>query len=649
MKKTFKGYSALIALLIALLVVTSMPMMAFAADEEPAEGEDHVVVFTVPIYEGGSQIHGGHSAYISNIRIDRKPTCDEPGKMIFTCIECSKRTGRNFYHDLVIPAYGHFYASDGFVSTEFIDQSLNPVEDLKAVYEKYNLEGKITVPVLWDPEMGDFDYEDSVMYEDHWGQVVKHPTCTEAGLAVDECVLCHAKVDNGVEREIKAKGHFFDYYRTLDLYGQTAHPEAYAWEVDAQGREMFGEKLKAVPSVSSSVFKVDVAPTCRTEGKGHFICLRPGCTEPHEVTISINEDAHKWDGWAIIKKATCAGPGERRRQCLLCGAKEWENYTITPEWKLRRTRMIDCYHAVDTKYCATCAANGTNVHADKDEDPYLRISHVFNTKNPYTIDWELCENVQITVNGKPLDQWIDENPYNPVTYDENMQQDVKIDLLVCELPGKVVYKCVHFEDGAEHEVLGITHDDDKTAKKTVTIPAREHKWGKWYRDFDAHQGGGTNENAAWFRTCEYCGYTQQKGFGPGVDPNNIEEPTQPQIVNPAEPEPVEVVVPNKYAVDATKVEGGTGTAVVSVTEGNEDVDTAELFARVTWVYELSDGSTFAYAAMAPLKNVEGELVVNVGGAMTPKGAKLVETQIALTDDANANLQGEFHYIAGAVA
>ena len=53
--------------------------------------------------------------------------------------------------------------------------------------------------------------------------------------------------------------------------------------------------------------------------------------------------------------------------------------------------------------------------------------------------------------------------------------------------------------------------------------------------------------------------------------------------------------------------------------------------------------------MVPIKVVDGEFVANVGGAMTPRGATLVETQIALTDEADANLRGEFHQIAGTKA
>ena len=86
-------------------------------------------------------------------------------------------------------------------------------------------------------------------------------------------------------------------------------------------------------------------------------------------------------------------------------------------------------------------------------------------------------------------------------------------------------------------------------------------------------------------------------------PNNRHiVPDKPEPTATPTPVPTAEPVENKYAIDLSKVEKNDTTAgdgVVKVVEGNQSVP--KLYARVTWVYELSNGDSFAYCAM---KNVE---------------------------------------------
>lgn len=86
----------------------------------------------------------------------------------------------------------------------------------------------------------------------------------------------------------------------------------------------------------------------------------------------------------------------------------------------------------------------------------------------------------------------------------------------------------------------------------------------------------------------------------------------------------------------------TGTGVVRT--GSGAVPAYALYVRVTWVYTLSDGSSFAYCAM---KDVNSSLRFDMESPTLPFGAKLDAVQTALVTDPNAYKSGSYTALATA--
>ena len=110
---------------------------------------------------------------------------------------------------------------------------------------------------------------------------------------------------------------------------------------------------------------------------------------------------------------------------------------------------------------------------------------------------------------------------------------------------------------------------------------------------------------------------------------------------------IPMIVKNSYVIDLSNVTKGAetrGTGSVTLT-GNEEVPA--LYARVTWVYELANGDSFAYCAMKEVKSADDALTFNMVSPKQPYGATLVDVQIALVTDAEADASGSYNALATA--
>ena len=336
-------------------------------------------------------------------------------------------------------------------------------------------------------------------------------------------------------------------------------------------------------------FIVDAMPNCSAEGAAHFVCTVCGADGD---SYKIEKDAYKhdWDGWVVEKEATCRNKGVKVRWCKSCASKQREEInTLEPSYKVVESRLLDCYTEHQLLRCEHC--NG-KVHEDVEKDAAVK-SHVFSKKL-----------IKETKGGKFVNgEFVLDN---------------------CSKDGKIVYMCDHFNDTPEK------HGSDKSALKEEIIKAKGHTWGAWVL---RHQiGSGDNELGYWIRECETCHLHEE------MITDNPDGPDGPKKEDPK--------TPNKYAVDMAGVENGAGKAEIVRTEGNEDILVSELFGRVTWVYDLSDGNTFAFSTTREVK-IGDKMFVDVSGAITPRGATLKEVQVALTDDAEAHAKGAFNFIAGA--
>ena len=107
---------------------------------------------------------------------------------------------------------------------------------------------------------------------------------------------------------------------------------------------------------------------------------------------------------------------------------------------------------------------------------------------------------------------------------------------------------------------------------------------------------------------------------------------------------------NVYSIDMSDVGIGnptSGKARVIYDGSIQDVPVDQLKGRITYVYTLIDNNSFAYATEEALERAEdGSFLIDVGGAVTPRGAVLNQIQVALTDTPESHTQGSFHFIAG---
>jgi hypothetical protein len=178
------------------------------------------------------------------------------------------------------------------------------------------------------------------------------------------------------------------------------------------------------------------------------------------------------------------------------------------------------------------------------------------------------------------------------------------------------------------EAAATKGDADKAAAyKTVIIPKTGHKWSAWVLRYDV--GVGANEYAYYIRECTVCHKTEE-------------------LITTGNPNGEEVtpVTEFTYSVDASALENGAGFAKVTVEPSADGLTISELYGRITYVFKLSDGNTMAVVINAPVELEGGELVIKAGGVQTPRGATLVETQVALTDTKDSRLSGEYNYLAG---
>lgn len=556
MKKTFKGYRVVMALLIALLVMSSVPMLALAANEG-----DQVEITEGSTYDAATSTVSGikgdtHPHKVKPGVADPAPTCTEGGWMKFECEEeeCAKH---GIFHRVKVAATGHKWDSEW---------------DYDAATKTYS-----------QPSSSD------------WGKITNDASCTSGGTAEDFCLVCGAT--NGKTREVEPTNHV---YGPVDKYIVTKDKVEY-FNLPANYADKKAELDKEYAKVGITITAL---PNCQNNGSAVVKCTICGKTAK-TYPIEKKSDAHVWSDPNVKKAPTCEADGNGEKVCIVCGKEA--NVVLpmltdeTREIGTKVKKFITCFKYEVEEYCISCEKNKTKKHAPVVTVKEDRESHVFDTEDPTTINEGKSDNiVLIRKNGKVVGYKVDD----------------------CEKAAKVVYNCL------QYDTEKAKHDKNESGKcfKEVKIAKSGHKW----TPFEVVSTY-TKDGEKWYvhyRECEKCNAIQKFASTDESLDDGIKV-----VKNDA-----------KYELDVTGVKEGAGTAKVTI-EGS--TVPADLYVRVTWVYELSDGSTFAYSAMAPVDQKAG--TAKVGGAMTPNGATLVETQVALTDDADANLSGEFNQLAGAKA
>ncbi len=103
---------------------------------------------------------------------------------------------------------------------------------------------------------------------------------------------------------------------------------------------------------------------------------------------------------------------------------------------------------------------------------------------------------------------------------------------------------------------------------------------------------------------------------------------------------------NKYEIDLSGVEktnNTSGTGTVKLVSGSQPVE--GLYARVTWVYTLSNGDSFAYCAMKKVEVSDSSITFKMVSPKAPYGATLDSVQVALVTDPEADAKGSYDALA----
>lgn len=144
---------------------------------------------------------------------------------------------------------------------------------------------------------------------------------------------------------------------------------------------------------------------------------------------------------------------------------------------------------------------------------------------------------------------------------------------------------------------------------------------------------------------------------PSKEPSTTEEPDKPTEAPvqpteapvqpteaPVQPTEAPEVVPNEYAINTSNIalanDTTSGTGKVELVKGNESIPA--LYVRVTWVYELGDKQSFAFCVV---RKVEADMSFNMVGPTASLNQKLVNVQLALVTDANADQGGAYEPLA----
>ncbi|MDO4417292.1 MAG: hypothetical protein Q4C02_03315 [Eubacteriales bacterium] len=308
-----------------------------------------------------------------------------------------------------------------------------------------------------------------------WGKVTKEPTCTEEGEAVDYCIECGAIREGGKTRTIAKVPHEFKEEKFEDTFKKAT------CKADGKSEKKYHNVCKNCGAVEKDSKGKEIVRVESETWKW---------TDPGEKADDRNE-THKWDKWIHEKAATCDKEGVDIRWCQICGAKEQKAVPVLePEWKVKSTKMLNCYEEEVTYTCAKCEGKNNEEHKAKVEVKETK-AHTFASKP----DEELSV--------KPT----------------------------CNSWGYDVYPCVHFDDGdsdkhshtdvvktvvKKNEDLGKMHTttiEYLDGYKIVELKPLGHNWTDWV---ERHKG---DESTYWLRTCKTCGATEEQ--------ISTDKPTQP--------------------------------------------------------------------------------------------------------------------------
>ena len=343
-----------------------------------------------------------------------------------------------------------------------------------------------------------------------WGKVIKAPTCTEDGLAVDNCLIC-GKTNESKTRVIKALDHSFnrpDGKAAADLVITKLPTCAEAGKGELRCTDC-GAVLRTETINYSQMFNLiengtvgnkdelvnvtydalDFIKTVKfvTNGKTFYTNKIDGVDEELifdnylEFAIQYAKYAmHDWDGWINDPDSTCYAWGTKIHFCKRCGAKDIRDIEPKdPQYVLKEKIIIDCYHYAEVYECKLCGSKeGTMIDKDGKKTkgtphPVLykivqAVSHEPDPKAKAAIDEWYEANKALTFKDADPDATKNKNYEDRVLTNTELKAlcGVETDIPVvavaprCEskdkdtnalMKGVRIYPCAHEKVAADHE------------------------------------------------------------------------------------------------------------------------------------------------------------------------------------------------------
>ena len=392
-------------------------------------------------------------------KIIKEPTCVDTGLREQRC-SCGAKGIQE-----VIPALGHIMTSDWDNWTDAEKEQFKP----------------------WDYSLVVDPMSSENNYEWYWGRVLKLPTCTETGLALDFCPRCGFEGDT---RVIEKLPHQF---RITNWVEPNCLDVGYEWQecvwcgcinMDYDAEDAYDVGDVAVAYHYDYHWAIVDGETYYdwVEYKHDDYYAEDDNVGDGYRVLAQDRFNHDWDNWVVLQDSTCHEEGFKLHWCKRCGDKaEVVIEKKDPVWVPLDSRLINCYVREVTFYCALCNPNGI------DQKHLKKCDH-----EPYTVQFPVVSHVW--ANRVIEDPW-------------------------CEEEGLGERYCI-YEDEDWHDPdtwlgnnpYGLTEDDyagllPLYEVEQYIIPELGHQWGEWVLRYGQYfKDENDNEFGYWLRECERHGY-----------------------------------------------------------------------------------------------------------------------------------------------
>ena len=452
----------------------------------------------------------------NNLVYDKEPTCTTDGTGHYVCKECQTNVSLSVSEEPKLKATGHNVDGQKIVVTT--PPTCHSLGEGHRLCKKCNAEVKVEQSEAETAE--ELKLREHTLGE---LIIDTAPTCTVDGKGHYECTAngCSHRVEAEVSKEptLQQTGHDFDRITVIVDVEPTCHKLGEGHykckKCDATEKITNPEsvtELQKKEHVFSNELTIDIAPTCTDNGTGHYKCTNTECTEtkpadPNSVT-ELQATGHKrpeinTDGHFVEDTApTCTTDGTGHYVCATC--KTNIPLTIEEEPKLNKTghnvegqtivvtKEPTCYSLGEGhRLCKKCNAEVKVEQSEAETAEELKLrEHVLDTSIKQELVAPTC-----TKNGSAKYYCKEHN--NGCTYSEAIVPTKENGLSAlghnydgAKLNVDKVATCM--EEGLGHKYCTNPNcDDHEGSKKVVTLPKdnKNHVFDESKGSKKMHQDG----------------------------------------------------------------------------------------------------------------------------------------------------------------